>query len=105
VVDFNRARELISIVKLFLKLCQEHYDIHYVLVTSSYPLSKSELTALENALKTGIGLSHVTINNEVDPTIIGGIKLKTNAVSIDDTISGKLDKMRESSFKLAQQGE
>jgi F-type H+-transporting ATPase subunit delta len=90
---------------LFLKLCQQYYDIHYVQVTSAYALSKAELESLENALKKGMGLSQVTINNVVDPTVIGGIKLKTNAVSIDDTIRDKLNKMRESSFKLAQQGE
>lgn len=105
VVDFNRIRELSSIIKLFLKLCQQYYDIHYVQVTSAYALSKAELESLENALKKGMGLSQVTINNVVDPTVIGGIKLKTNAVSIDDTIRDKLNKMRESSFKLAQQGE
>jgi F-type H+-transporting ATPase subunit delta len=86
-------------------LCQDHYDVHYVQVTSVYPLNEQELKDLETALKTGMKLSKVTINNEIDPTLIGGIKLKTNAVSIDDTIRNKLNKMRESSFKLAQQGE
>jgi F-type H+-transporting ATPase subunit delta len=92
-------------VKLFLKLCQNHYDIHFVQVTSAYALSKTEIVNLEKALKEGMGLTKVAIHNVVDPTLIGGIKLKTNAVSIDDTIRNKLNKMRETSFKLAQQGE
>jgi F-type H+-transporting ATPase subunit delta len=104
-VDFNRARDLINIVKLFLKLCQQHYGIHYVQVSSAYHLSPAEILAIENALKVGMGLAKVKINNLVDKSLIGGIKLKTNAVSIDATIRSKLNKMRESSFKLAQQGE
>jgi F-type H+-transporting ATPase subunit delta len=104
-VDFNRARDLINIVKLFLKICQQHYGIHYVQVSSTYPLSKTEITAIEKALRDGMGFSKVTINNIVDPSLIGGIKLKTNAISIDDSIRAKLNRLRESSFKLAQQGE
>ena len=105
IIDFNRARELIGIIKLFLKLCQLHYDIHYVQVTSTYPLTKMEIQKLEKALKEGMGLSTVTINNLVDQSLIGGIKLRTNAISIDDSIRTKLNKIRESSFKLSQQGD
>jgi F-type H+-transporting ATPase subunit delta len=88
-----------------LKLTQQYYGISYVQVTSAYPLSKDELTALESALKQGMNLTKVTINNEIDSTLIGGVKLKTHAISIDDTIRSKLNKMRESSFKQAQKGE
>jgi F0F1-type ATP synthase delta subunit len=68
-------------------------------------LSENELLTLKQALKSGMDLDNITINNEVDPTLIGGIKLKTNAISIDGTIRNKLNKMRENSFKLSQQGE
>ncbi|MDR1991253.1 MAG: ATP synthase F1 subunit delta [Mycoplasmataceae bacterium] len=104
-IDFNRVRELINVIKLFLKLCQQYYGIVHVQVTSVYPLSENELLTLKQALKSGMDLDNITINNEVDPTLIGGIKLKTNAISIDGTIRNKLNKMRENSFKLSQQGE
>jgi F-type H+-transporting ATPase subunit delta len=105
VIDFNRVRDLINIFKLFLKLCQQHFGINYVQVSSAYSLTDEQITALKKALEDGMGLARVTINNLVDPKLIGGIKLKTHAISIDDTIRNKLDKMRETSFKLAQQGE
>jgi F-type H+-transporting ATPase subunit delta len=76
-----------------------------VQVTSTYPLSETEINNLKIALKKSTGWTKVTINNEIDHSLIGGIKLKTNAISIDGTIRSKLNKMRESSFKLAQQGE
>jgi F-type H+-transporting ATPase subunit delta len=90
---------------LFLKLCQQFYGIQYVQITSAYKLSDTEIKEFESALKSGMNFSKVTIHNIVDPTLIGGIKLKTNAISIDDSIKSKLRRMRESSFKLAQGGE
>jgi F-type H+-transporting ATPase subunit delta len=76
-----------------------------VQVTSAYELSTVEINELEVALKDGLNFSKVTINNVVDKTLIGGIKLKTNAISIDDSIKSKLNRMRQSSFKLSQVGE
>jgi F-type H+-transporting ATPase subunit delta len=104
-IDFNRARDLVRIIKLFLKITQAYYKISYVQVTSAYPLSETQITDLKKALKQGMNLSDVTINNEIDSNLIGGIKLRTNAISIDDTLRNKLNKMRENSFILSQKGE
>jgi F0F1-type ATP synthase delta subunit len=42
-------------MKLFLKLCQQYYGINYVQVTSTYPLSETEINNLKIALKKSTG--------------------------------------------------
>jgi F-type H+-transporting ATPase subunit delta len=64
-------------------------------VTSSYPLSKTELSHLQKAIAQKFHKHNITINNVVDPTIIGGIKIKSNSHSIDETLKNKLMLMRE----------
>jgi F-type H+-transporting ATPase subunit delta len=87
-----------KIIKTFLAMCQRHLDISYVLVTSAYALDKKEIEDLKKALSNNISLEKIYIHNHVDPSVIGGLKIKTHSITIDDTIRNKLSLMKSNAY-------
>src|SRR5699024_7705073 len=62
-------------------------------VYSVRELSDSEKKELENTIAKRFEKQSVTIHNVVDPTIIGGIRVRVGNTIIDGSISGKLRRM------------
>ncbi len=62
-------------------------------VTSAATLSKTQLSALGAALKKRLGKS-VTLNANVDPSLIGGLVVKVGSKMIDTSIKTKLTAMK-----------
>jgi len=62
-------------------------------VTSAVPLSKSQLSDLAKTLKGKIGKT-VTLNEHVDPSLIGGLVVKVGSRMIDSSLKTKLTAMK-----------
>lgn len=62
-------------------------------VTSAAPLSGDQVKALAEALKAKVGKT-VTLNQFVDPSLIGGLQVKVGSQMIDSTLKTKLTAMK-----------
>jgi F-type H+-transporting ATPase subunit delta len=62
-------------------------------VTSATPLSASQRQGLAEALRAKIGKS-VTLNEHVDPSLIGGLVVKVGSRMIDSSLKTKLTAMK-----------
>jgi F-type H+-transporting ATPase subunit delta len=62
-------------------------------VTSAAPLSKAQLDALAATLRQKIGKA-VTLNEHVDPSLIGGLVVKVGSRMIDSSLKTKLTAMK-----------
>ena len=62
-------------------------------VTSAAPLSGDHVKALAEALKAKVGKT-VTLNQFVDPSLIGGLQVKVGSQMIDSTLKTKLTAMK-----------
>lgn len=60
---------------------------------SAVPLDKDQLAALQKKLEGGTGLS-VLLENRVDPTLLGGVKLRYSGRELDGTAAGRLAALR-----------
>jgi len=67
-------------------------------VTSAHALTDSQMQALKDQLKAGVG-KDVTITAKVDPTLLGGIVVKVGSRMIDNSLKTKLN-----SLKVAMKG-
>ena len=99
IIDFDRARFLIKMLKKFLKLCDDYLKITYVKVYSPFLLEAKQQERLQKALEKYYG-TKILIQNYVDPKLIGGIKIETDFGSIDDTYANKLKTLKEISLKI-----
>ena len=62
-------------------------------VTSAVPLSRAQVTSLAATLKAKIGKT-VTLNEHVDPSLIGGLQVKVGSQMIDSSLKTKLTAMK-----------
>jgi F-type H+-transporting ATPase subunit delta len=62
-------------------------------VTSAVPLTRPQLDALAESLRAKIGKT-VTLNEHVDPSLIGGLVVKVGSRMIDSSLKTKLAAMR-----------
>ena len=98
IIDFDRARFLVKMLKKFLKLCDDYLKITYVKVYSPFLLEAKQQERLQKTLEKYYG-TKILIQNYVDPKLIGGIKIETDFGSIDDTYANKLKTLKEISLK------
>lgn len=65
-----------------------------VKVESVYKLSEEELDKLALAIKGKLGVDKVEIENTIDHTLIGGLKISYNGKVIDSSIKAKIKDMQ-----------
>lgn len=64
-------------------------------VTSALPLTANEMEVVKKDVLSKIG-SQATVTFRVDPSILGGLKIRVGGKVLDATVSGQLESMRQS---------
>lgn len=93
-VDENRTALLPDIREGLKELVEEAAGRVKAQVSSARPLDAGQLEALRQALTRRIG-AEVTIESEVDPSLIGGVVARVGGLLLDGSIRSQLDKLSE----------
>lgn len=93
VASNGRLFALPTIIAAFRELAAKARGEVSADVTSAVPLSKAQLTSLAATLKAKIGKT-VTLNEHVDPSLIGGLQVKVGSQMIDSSLKTKLTAMK-----------
>ncbi len=94
-VDKKREEELHLIANNFISSYNKMKGIASAIVISATPLNESTLSDLKKYVESLIGKSDITLTNEVDPTIIGGIIIKHEDKLLDKSVSKELREIRK----------
>lgn len=70
---------------------------------SATPLSKKEIEALEKKMEERLG-KKVELDNRVEPSLIGGVRIFIDDKVYDDSVDTKIEKLRERLLKIAKGG-
>jgi F-type H+-transporting ATPase subunit delta len=90
----HRSHAMISVKDEYIALRREKSGVVYAHVTSSISLTETQQTALEAKLAKIVG-KKIEADYSLDPGIIGGIKVSYNSNSIDGSILGALQNLRQ----------
>lgn len=71
--------------------------MNHVIVTSALELSKELRSAVEQTVEAKLGSAEYDLKTEVDPTIIGGVRIRINSRVYDATVQGKLAALKAAS--------
>lgn len=92
-VDRNRAELISDFVEQFINMMNEEKGIAEAVVYSVIPLSEEELNELSSVFAKKLNKNKLIINNVVDESILGGVKLRIGNTIYDGTLSGKLERI------------
>ncbi|WP_312597225.1 F0F1 ATP synthase subunit delta [Brevundimonas sp.] len=89
----GRARDLGAVVAGFERLYAKHAGIVAAEVVSAQPLDAKQLAAIKTALNASLGKAS-ELTTRVDPSILGGLKVKVGSKLFDASLKTKLDQMK-----------
>ncbi len=80
--------------RAFTRLYQQEHNILSVTAYTAVALSQAQEAALKEKL-SGITGKTILLRNQINPEILGGVKLSYDGRCLDDTVSHRLDKVRD----------
>lgn len=88
----GRKGQLRNVIRAFRRLSAEHRGETTADVITARPLNDDQLAQLRQQLRARAGRD-VTIDAEVDPSILGGIVVKLGSQQIDASVRTKLNRL------------
>ncbi len=89
----RRLFSLPGIVDAYMTLLAEHRGEVTAVVTSAKPLSGPQAESVNNALRAAVGRK-VAVSLNVDPKLLGGLKVKVGSRQIDASLASKLQRLQ-----------
>jgi F-type H+-transporting ATPase subunit delta len=89
----RRASALPGVIRAFQRLYDKHRGVVSAQVTSALKLTAAQLTGVQKALAQALG-QEPEITTAVDPSILGGIKVKVGSRLYDASLKTKLDTLK-----------
>ncbi|WP_010648357.1 F0F1 ATP synthase subunit delta [Oceanobacillus massiliensis] len=93
VVERHRTDAIPSIINHFIQLVNDAKGIAEATVYSVRELSDSEKQQLQLSFSKRLGKTSINLLNVVDPSVIGGVKIRVGNTIYDGTVSGKLNRI------------
>ncbi|WP_246944437.1 F0F1 ATP synthase subunit delta [Bacillus pinisoli] len=89
-IDRHRQAIIPGVVDFFIEEANNERGIADAKVYSVRELTEDEKTSLSQAFASKVGKASLRIQNIVDPTVLGGVKLRIGNRIYDGSVSGKL---------------
>ncbi len=93
-LERHRFADLPELARLLRSLQQEQEGRQPVRAETAAPLSEEQVARLEKALQQLLGRP-VHVEQEVVPDLIAGLRLHVNNEVLDESLAGRLERMRE----------
>ena len=93
-LDRKRMDEVIHVVDEFNEFANDAAGIADAKVYSTRQLSADETQAISTAFAKNIGKLSLRIENIIDPSLIGGIRLQIGNRIFDSSVSAKLERLK-----------
>lgn len=93
-VERHRINQIAAVADHYQTLYNDANGIVHATVYSVRALTDEEKTSLEEAFKKRLNKQSITFSNEVDTSLIGGVKVRIGNTIYDGSISGKLNRLK-----------
>lgn len=93
-LDAKRMEEAQNVFEEFLGLADDAAGIAEAKVYSTRPLTEQETNAISASFAHKVGKQSLRIENIIDPSLIGGVRLQIGNQIYDSSLSAKLEKLQ-----------
>ncbi|PSL40632.1 ATP synthase F1 subcomplex delta subunit [Planomicrobium soli] len=90
----KRLNEVVGLVDAYIRLANEEQGIADAKVYSVRPLSAEEVTSVSSVFAKKVGKQALRIENIIDPSLIGGMRIQIGNQIYDSSISSKLERLQ-----------
>lgn len=98
-LDKKRIDEVLNFVDEFTTIANDAAGVADAKVYSIHALTEDETQAISATFAVKIGKRSLRIENIIDPSLIGGIRVQIGNQIFDSSLSGKLDRLRKDLIK------
>ncbi|RXT58311.1 ATP synthase F1 subunit delta [Lacticaseibacillus chiayiensis] len=92
--QYDRFGALPAIIEAFNRAYDEEAGIIKATVTTAVALSANQADALRSAITERFGMKSTQLEQIVDPSVIGGVRIQAHGSVIDGTIKHRFEKMK-----------
>jgi F-type H+-transporting ATPase subunit delta len=89
----RRLFRLPQIIDAYIALLAQHRGEIQAVVTSAKALTAPQTESVTNALRAAVG-AKVMVSLDIDPKILGGLKVKVGSRQVDATLASKLQRLQ-----------
>jgi F-type H+-transporting ATPase subunit delta len=89
----RRAKALPAVIEAFQRMSAERRGVVAAEVTTAVPLSETQRQNLQAALRQALG-KDPEMTTHVDPSILGGLKVKVGSRLFDSSVKSRLDQLK-----------
>lgn len=93
-IDKKRLGEVGLIINEFMMLSNEAQGVAEAKVYSTRALTEEERTKISTVFAKSVGKQSLSIENIIDPSIIGGLRVQIGNRIYDSSLSTKLDRLK-----------
>ena len=90
----NRIDETVSVIDSFIRIANDESGVEDAIVYSTEALTEDQLERISTTFAKQVGKDSLNITNEIDSSLIGGIKLIIGNRIYDNTIVSKVNGLR-----------
>ena len=95
-IDKKRINEIPAIAAEFKNLSAEAQGFAEATVYSTRPLNEEEVAEISVAFGKLVGKEKLNITNEVNPSLLGGVRVQIGNIIFDNTVVSKLEGLKRS---------
>ena len=91
----NRENFIVPVLSSFIDMADQYFRRTTALIVSAVPLKDEQVTVLSELLSRKLS-KQVTVEQKVDPSIIGGLYIQVDGYILDTTIKTRLQEIKVS---------
>lgn len=93
-LDKKRIDEIINLIDDYNEFANDAAGVAEAKVYSTRPLTEEESQSISTAFAQKVGKQSLRIENIIDPSLIGGIRLQIGNRIYDSSVSAKLERLK-----------
>ena len=94
IIDNKRGKYLLDVCNEFVRIGLNELNIKKGVVYTTIKLTSKQIKEMEKKVSTILSCN-VTLQNQIDASLIGGFKIQVEDYILDDSMKNRLEKLKE----------
>lgn len=94
-IESGKTSEVNSLARDIMQIRQDAYGVAEVTAISAHKLDSELRNKITGTIKSATNAKKVIIDEQIDPAVVGGVRLELANSLLDNTVDARLNALRE----------